>query len=461
VQAVYAHHISQPDRLAQVIGTIRSAAATVDNTFDASARETGGDRHVRWVTDGSCLLSVMDVAFSNTATDFYSEISEFYALGLNSPTRKYLIWMDTDHVFCGIANLSRDSQPGPANVANRGPDFGLVDSSCWGGFAEAHELMHTLGAVEADAPHVTAGSHCTDEWDVMCYQDAPDVVLTYPCPQTHASLFDCNHDDYFSTQPAPGGWLSSHWNTANSSFLEIVPAPPPPLPVGDGPGATTAGQGAEDVYVRGTDDALWTRHLNNGTWGLWTTLGGVLTSAPAASGIDVYVRGTDNAIWTRHGSGGWLSLGGVLTSAPAATPTDLYARGTDNALWTRHLNNGSWGPWTTLGGVVTSAPAASDVDVFVRGTDNGLWTRHGSGGWLSLGGILTTGPGVGGGNIFARGTDNGLWTRTLSTGWVSLGGFVTSPPAATDVDVFVRGTDNALWTRTLSTDWVSLGGLLK
>lgn len=58
------------------------------------------------------------------------------------------------------------------------------------------------------------------------------------------------------------------------------------------------------VAVRGTDGALWLRMNNQGTWGPWQSLGGVLASAPAVIGdatgrIDVFVRGTNNQLYTR------------------------------------------------------------------------------------------------------------------------------------------------------------------
>ena len=81
-------------------------------------------------------------------------------------------------------------------------------------------------------------------------------------------------------------------------------------------------------------------------WSGWESLGGVLTSGPGvcswSSGrLDVFVRGTDNALWHKwfsNGWSGWESLGGVLTSDPAAVSwgpnrIDVFVRGTDNALW--------------------------------------------------------------------------------------------------------------------------------
>jgi hypothetical protein len=72
----------------------------------------------------------------------------------------------------------------------------------------------------------------------------------------------------------------------------------------------------------------------------------VLTSGPAAASwasgrLDLFVRGTDNALWHKWYSGGWSnweSLGGVLTSDPGAVSwgsdrIDVFVRGTDNQLW--------------------------------------------------------------------------------------------------------------------------------
>ena len=246
-----------------------------------------------------------------------------------------------------------------------------------------------------------------------------------------------------------------------------------------GPGVCSWSSGRLDVFVRGTDNALWHKWFSNG-WSGWESLGGILTSDPVAvswgpNRIDVFVRGTDNALWHKwfsNGWSGWESLGGVLTSGAgvsswASGRLDVFVRGTDNALWHKWFSNG-WSGWESLGGILTSDPAAvswgpNRIDVFVRGTDNALWHKwfnNGWSGWESLGGVLTSGAGVsswasGRLDVFVRGTDNALWHKWFSngwSGWESLGGILTSDPDAVSwgpnrIDVFARGTDNALWHR--------------
>lgn len=245
VQAVYARTSDRPDRFAQVVGPIRQWAAELNGVIGSSAARTGGQRYVRFVTDGSCQLDVQRVELTTAGDDsIATTVAEFQAKGLNRPDRKYLVWMDST-VLCGVATYFLDDRFGQDNVNNgnsagRAPTVARVDSGCWGLASrgesiEAHELVHSLGAVQKTAPHATSLGHCTDDSDRMCYADgSPEVVITV-CQASMEALLDCNSDDYFHTAPPPVNYLASHWNTASSSFLSAqaptaTGTPPPPTP---------------------------------------------------------------------------------------------------------------------------------------------------------------------------------------------------------------------------------------
>ena len=128
-----------------------------------------------------------------------------------------------------------------------------------------------------------------------------------------------------------------------------------------------------------------------------TLVGGPVASAPAAcaqdgNSLDVFVQGTDHALWYIHyqaGSGWsvWKSLGGVLTSDPAAVSRgagkiDVFVRGNDGALWSRYTTDGgaSWSIWYKIGGqlLAGTGPDAyawgdARIGVFVTGTNKALY----------------------------------------------------------------------------------------
>ena len=242
VQAIYAYPADRTDRYQEVAPLIEGwASSNVDAIFAASAAATGGGRLVRFLTDAACRLEIAHVQMSAYgAKTFSGTISELRALGFGRSDRKYLVWMDAAGPYCGIAQQYADDTPGSTNRNDGRPSIpGMVariDAPCWGGLGtpiEAHELMHTLGGVQSSAPNASGTGHCTDEADAMCYEDGSGTGTVAPiCPGLHERLFDCQHDDYFHTEPPAGSYLATHWNAAASRFLEVVPF------VDDGQGKT-------------------------------------------------------------------------------------------------------------------------------------------------------------------------------------------------------------------------------
>jgi subtilisin family serine protease len=337
-----------------------------------------------------------------------------------------------------------------------------------------------LSGTSMAAPHVTGAA-------ALVLQRAPSA--------TPAQVWQAISDD------ASRGVLSVCCGDPNALLHVGPPAPsvPPSPPVaGDGPSAASARPGQLDVFIRGFDDAVWTRHFDGTTWSGWTSLGGIVTTVPSVVSpgpgrLYLFARGADHALWTRSFDGvswsGWSSLGGILSTGAVAASraqgtVDVFVGGGDGAVWYKSLGATGWGGWGTLGGFITATPAAASagpgtVGLFVRGGDNALWfqTFDGSAwsGWGTLGGVLTSAPGAasrstGSYEVFVRGNDLALWTRSLSSGWSTLGGLLTSPAAAASavpgtMDVFARGGDNALWAEHDGgggfTGWYTLGGGLR
>ena len=166
------------------------------------------------------------------------------------------------------------------------------------------------------------------------------------------------------------------------------------LASGTGPAVSTQNANSLDVFAIGTDNALWHKSMDGSAWSAWGSLGGTLTSSPAATSpasgvIDVFGRGGNGALYSKQYSGsawgGWKKIGGQLASgtgpavcAQNANSLDVFVQGTDHALWYTHWDGTKWSAWKSLGGNLTSSPAATSpgngmIDVFVRGTDGAVW----------------------------------------------------------------------------------------
>ena len=228
VQVLYGRPENAPSRFDQYEDSFKAWTVNVDRVVrDSAAAAGGGSRQVRFVTDAQCDPVITEVMLPPLTGDgveaFDGMLARLQSSGYNRTDRKYLVFVDAVSTrACGIGTLYADDRAGPQNWNNTGPSYAAIYAGCWQDSTTAtHELMHNLGAVQDTAPHSTRYGHCFDKNDIMCYRDSassPEMQLV--CPEEYFRVrLDCGYDDYFHPAPAPGSYLATHWNTANSQFL--------------------------------------------------------------------------------------------------------------------------------------------------------------------------------------------------------------------------------------------------
>jgi hypothetical protein len=323
VQVLYVHEATTASRYDQVLPLIRNEVAGVDDVLAVSAEQTGGGRRVRWVHTADCLPVVLDVTVPAGALgpDFLDTIDALEAQGYDRPDRKYMVFADANE-FCGIGTVYDDDRLVGNLNDGRAASYSRIDANCWssGHSVPAHELTHNLGGVLEGAPHATANGHCWDESDLMCYADGSGVPMQRVCASAQEQLLDCNHDDYFSTDPAPGSFLATSWNTASSSFLDVVPGPvaAPTVPAPTVPAPPAPAPSAPAPSVRAST-----------SWTVPKVSGGAVSASLLSGGVpqpgaSVHLQ----ARWT--GSTRWAEVRQLATDGrgAATVPASYAAAGT-------------------------------------------------------------------------------------------------------------------------------------
>jgi len=367
VEVLYVHGAtSQYD---QYLDTFRVRAEQVDDIYYQSAVETGGVRHVRYVTetvDGVCRPVVRDVKIADSVLrDFDKARAAVADLGYRRDDRKYLMFVDINE-YCGIGEFLGDTTKSDANRSN-GIGYSRVDNGCWQyPDVAAHELGHNLGAVNYDAPNTSHQGHCVDEYDVMCYQDAPETVLRFPCAaQAHDMRLDCNHDDYYHTNPSPGTYLAKEYNVADNLFLikgtGATPAPSTGATPTSSPAATIQVVGGEsgrcvdlnaDIVDNGAQAQLWDCHTGRNQ--AWTSTAQKALVLHDNKCLDAFGKGTTDGtkvvVWDCNGQPNqqWtFTANGTLTSVLSGLCLDASAGRTNGAkLQLRSCSGGTNQQWT-------------------------------------------------------------------------------------------------------------------
>jgi hypothetical protein len=128
--------------------------------------------------------------------------------------QNFVVWLDAPApAGCGIAQVYQDPTRQQSNWNNYGGKAAVVfrtTTGFCGADSVRHEIGHTLGALQPDAPHSFDGTHCNDAYeDTMCYPSSPVVGSgTFG-----AEYFDYGNNDYWDPPHGkPLGWWTANLN---------------------------------------------------------------------------------------------------------------------------------------------------------------------------------------------------------------------------------------------------------
>ena len=132
-------------------------------------------------------------------------------------TTNYVVWLDAPTPLgCGIGQSIDDSTRSRFNWNNYGGKVAVIfraDDGFCGQDTVRHEIGHTLGAMQPDAPHAFDGVHCDDAYeDTMCYPDSP----IRGSGDFQDQYFDYGNDDYWDP---PGGRRLGWWTADENRFI--------------------------------------------------------------------------------------------------------------------------------------------------------------------------------------------------------------------------------------------------
>lgn len=237
VKVIYAYPSDRPNRFATMRDLIQGDARDMTDLVLGAAGQTKTLRFDVGTRCGAGYVDILSIRLPRTSSAYrqLSAGSRMNQLRTDlSPSvasmigkRNYLVYADATSAGDGVAGIATvyvDDRPGSNNAANNGGLWAMAfgdgtDPNFLGSRLTTvlHEVTHNLGAVQDSAPHSTGAGHCSDESDVMCYDDGgPTANMTNPCAQ---QAYDCGADDYFNPAPAAGSYLDTHWNVYRSTFL--------------------------------------------------------------------------------------------------------------------------------------------------------------------------------------------------------------------------------------------------
>lgn len=200
VHVIYAVASDAVDRKLDTNGAIDTSTRSINQWLGGQV-----NRHVRFDRD----VTDVDISFVRFARDTQTILGatdteaidavskELEAAGFVSLTKIYMVYFDGPGRQCGLAQQQRRL----AIVFLE--SCGAVPQT-WD-FVPLHEMLHAFGAVPSGAPHLTTGSHVSDDPNDLM---APSVSAT--------PRIDVDRQDYF------GHGIASRFDLATSDYVEAA-----------------------------------------------------------------------------------------------------------------------------------------------------------------------------------------------------------------------------------------------
>ena len=231
----YAYLEGTPDRSRAAAGWIEAATKSIENYFLDNSMQRRTLNFDRTTACGGLKIDLVSLVIPQSkeaflGSDIYSYVADQIGLlGQRGHVANGLVFVDGIQAgffaagLSGVADLI-EGQPDPGEQMAQMylPQDSDLREIFYARYVAVHEMLHSLGAVQEEAPHGGPGNHCRQGHDIMCYDDntfSSPFTDSQCAEQTDIDVLDCGHDDYWNPDPPKTGWLSGVHNVYLSAFL--------------------------------------------------------------------------------------------------------------------------------------------------------------------------------------------------------------------------------------------------